>query len=219
MSIDEKNMKAFIILLSVFIGSITIASVLTSKIVNVFGFFVPAGILAYSVTFVCTDVISEIWGKERAKNVVIGGFVALVTVFIVVQIALVWPKAPFWQGEDAFHSILGSTSRVIIASFIAYFISQYHDVWAFHVLKKMTGNKHLWLRNNASTAVSQLIDSSIFITIAFYGVMPIIPLIFGQWIVKVVIALLDTPIVYGVVWLIERDRSAGTIQPVANKAS
>lgn len=219
MSIDEKNMKSFIILLSVFIGSITIASVLTSKIVNVFGFFVPAGILAYSVTFVCTDVISEIWGKERAKNVVIGGFVALVTVFIVVQIALVWPKAPFWQGEDAFHSILGSTSRVIIASFIAYFISQYHDVWAFHVLKKMTGNKHLWLRNNASTAVSQLIDSSIFITIAFYGVMPIIPLIFGQWIVKVVIALLDTPIVYGVVWLIERDRSAGTIQPVANKAS
>ncbi len=121
---NEKDSKAFIVILSVFIGSIIIASVLASKIVNVFGFYVPAGILAYSITFVCTDVISEIWGKERAKNVVMGGFVALFSVFIVVQIALLWPKAPFWQGDQAFQSILGSTSRVIIASFIAYFVSQ-----------------------------------------------------------------------------------------------
>jgi len=197
--------KSFIILLSIFVGSITIASVLANKIINVFGLFVPAGILAYSITFICTDAISEIWGKERARYTVLGGFIALVSVLILVQLALVWPKAPFWENEPAFQSILGSTSRIIVASFTAYLVSQFHDVWAFHFWKKVTGERHLWLRNNLSTATSQFIDSFLFITIAFYGVMPISPLIIGQWVIKIAIAILDTPIIYLVVWLI-RDK-------------
>jgi hypothetical protein len=207
------NEKAFIILLSLFVGSLTIASVLASKIINVFGFFVPAGILAYSITFICTDVISEIWGKERANAAVWGGFMALIAVLIMVRIGLVWPRAPFWNQEEAFQSILGSTSRIILASFIAYLVSQFHDVWAFHFWKKLTGGSYLWLRNNLSTAVSQFIDSSLFITIAFYGVMPIWPLIFGQWVIKFAIAILDTPVVYLMVWLLKRQE--GTAQDAA----
>lgn len=194
--------KSFIILISIFVGSITIASVLATKIITVFGFFVPAGVLAYSLTFICTDVISEIWGKKRANQTVLGGFIALLFVLILVRISIVWPKAPFWNQEAAFSVILGSTSRIIIASFIAYLVSQFHDVWAFHFLKKITKNRHLWLRNNLSTAVSQFIDSFLFITIAFYGVMPIWPLIFGQWVIKFAIALLDTPVIYFVIWYI-----------------
>lgn len=201
---DSRKDLAFVILLSVFVGSITIASVLANKIINVFGFFVPAGILAYSVTFICTDVISEVWGKERAKQTILGGFIALLTTLIVVQIALAWPRAPFWDGDEAFKTILGSTSRIIVASFIAYLISQFHDVWAFHFWKKVTNGNHLWLRNNLSTFFSQFLDSFVFITIAFLGVMPIWPLILGQWVIKLIIAALDTPIVYGVVWLINR---------------
>jgi hypothetical protein len=200
---SNREDRSFIILLSIFVGSITIASVLANKIINVFGMFVPAGILAYSITFICTDVISEVWGKERARYTVIGGFIALISVLILVQIALVWPNAPFWKNEAAFQTILGSTSRIIIASFIAYLVSQFHDVWAFHFWKKVTKERHLWLRNNLSTAVSQFIDSFLFIAIAFYGVMPIWPLIIGQWIIKIGIAILDTPIIYLVVWLIK----------------
>ncbi|BBO91359.1 queuosine precursor transporter [Desulfosarcina ovata] len=196
--------RPFIILLSIFIGSITIASVLANKIITVAGLYVPAGVLAYSVTFICTDVISEIWGRERANDVVFGGFMALVGVLILVQLSLAWPKAPFWDNAGAFNSVLGSTSRIIVASFIAYLVSQYHDVWAFHFWKKKTDNRHLWLRNNLSTAVSQFLDSFIFITIAFYGVMPIGSLIVGQWIVKMAIAVLDTPVVYFIVYLIRR---------------
>ena len=196
--------RAFIILLSIFIGSITIASVLASKIIDVFGLFMPAGVLAYSITFICTDVISEIWGKKRANATVLGGFIALLCVLLLVQLSLVWPKAPFWTNEAAFNSILGSTSRIIVASFIAYLISQFHDVWAFHFWKKVTKERHLWLRNNLSTAVSQFFDTFIFITIAFYGVMPIGSLIFGQWIVKMTIALLDTPVIYLVVHQVRR---------------
>jgi uncharacterized integral membrane protein (TIGR00697 family) len=196
--------KSFIVLLSIFVGSITIASVLANKIINVFGLFVPAGVLAYSMTFLMTDAISEIWGKETAKRTVFGGFIGLVAVLLLIQISLVWPKAPFWKQEQAYQTIMGSTSRIIIASFIAYLISQFHDVWAFHFWQKITGGRHLWLRNNLSTAVSQFIDSSLFITVAFYGVMPVWPLIWSQWLVKLAIAFLDTPIIYGMVWLLRK---------------
>ena len=203
--------KALIIIISIFVGSITIASVLATKIIAVFGLFVPAGVLAYSITFICTDVICEVWGKKRANQTVLGGFIALLFVLILVRIGLVWPKAPFWNQESAFETVLGSTSRIIIASFIAYLVSQFHDVWAFHFWKKVTKDKHLWLRNNFSTAVSQFIDSFLFITIAFFGLMPIWPLILGQWIVKLAIALLDTPVVYFAVWFI-RDRVGITVE-------
>jgi uncharacterized integral membrane protein (TIGR00697 family) len=199
--------KAFIIIVSIFIGSITIASVLASKIITIFGLFVPAGVLAYAVTFVCTDTISEVWGKKRANEVVFGGFVALLVVLAFIRLSLVWPAAPFWKSDAAFGSILGSTSRIIIASFIAYLISQYHDIWAFHFLGRITHQKHLWLRNNLSTMISQLLDSVFFIGIAFYGSMPIGPLIFGQWVVKMAIAMLDTPIVYLVVWHLKGQNS------------
>ena len=94
------NDRFFIILISIFVGSITIASVLATKIINVFGLFVPAGVLAYSLTFICTDVISEIWGKNRANQTVLGGFIALLFVLILVRMSLIWPKAPFWNQEQ-----------------------------------------------------------------------------------------------------------------------
>ncbi|PIZ54623.1 transporter, partial [Candidatus Uhrbacteria bacterium CG_4_10_14_0_2_um_filter_41_7] len=94
--------------------------------------------------------------------------------------------------------------RITVASFIAYLISQHHDVWAFHFWKKKTNGKHLWLRNNASTVVSQLIDTVVFTFIAFYGVLPIVPLILGTWVVKILIALIDTPFIYGAVWIMDK---------------
>lgn len=202
------NDTAFIILVCIFAGSITIASVIATKIITVFGLFVPAGVLAYSVTFICTDAISEIWGKERAKKTILGGFAALVTALILVQLSLAWPGAPFWDGESGYNAVLDSTSRIIIASFVAYLVGQFHDVWAFHFWKRVTHERHLWLRNTLSTGVSQFLDTLLFITIAFYGVMPIWPLIIGQYTVKLAIALLDTPVIYLIVWLINRNDRA-----------
>lgn len=196
--------RAFLVLAGIFIGSLVIASVLASKIITVFGLVVPAGVLAYCLTFVATDVIGELWGERHASMVVGSGFVALLVALVLVRLALLWPAAPFWPHDPAFHTILASTSRIIIASFTAYLLSQYHDVWAFHLLKRLTGGRHLWLRNNVSTAASQGIDSVVFITIAFYGVMPVGPLILGQWVIKLGIALLDTPAIYLTVWLLRR---------------
>jgi uncharacterized integral membrane protein (TIGR00697 family) len=146
-----------------------------------------------------------------------GGFVALLVVCLLVQISLVWPRAPFWEHDQAYQTILGSTPRIIVASFAAYLLSQFHDVWAFHFWKSKTGAQHLWLRNNLSTVASQFIDSIVFIAIAFYGVLPIGPLIMGQWIIKLSISLLDTPVVYTIVWMLRRGPSEaplGTARPV-----
>jgi uncharacterized integral membrane protein (TIGR00697 family) len=188
--------RVFMILASLFVASLTIAAVLASKVVMFAGVVFPAGIIAYSVTFLMSDTISEIWGRKAANTVVISGFISLVVVFVLIRVSIVMPAAPFWQMQDAFSGLLGSSSRIIIASLTAYLISQYHDVWLYHLLKNKTSGRFLWLRNNASTAVSQLMDSVIFIVIAFYGVMPIVPLILGQWLIKLVIAALDTPFVY-----------------------
>ncbi len=196
--------KSFILLVGIFISGLTIASVLASKIISVFGLFVPAGVLAYSITFIATDVISEIWGKEKANWVVLVGFFALLVVLLLINIAIIFPSAPFWKNERAFNTILHGTSRIIIASFTAYLISQFHDVWAFHFWKNITRGRHLWLRNNLSTMVSQFLDTVVFITIAFYGIQPVGELIFGQYIVKLGIALLDTPFIYLAVYSIRK---------------
>ncbi|MCP4149829.1 MAG: queuosine precursor transporter [bacterium] len=192
------NQNALNILTSLFVGSLVIASVLASKLITVFGLFVPAGVLAYSVTFACTDIVSETYGKEAANRMVFGGFIALLVVLGLVQLGLIWPPAPFWKHGEAFKTILGGTSRIIIGSVVAYVVSQYHDVWMFHLLRKKTNGKHLWLRNNASTIVSQFIDSVIFVTIAFYGVHEIWHIVWGQWVIKILIGIIDTPVVYGV---------------------
>ena len=208
MTRNEAPARAFVLLSGLFTGSLVISAVLAAKIVTVFGITVSAGVLGYCVTFVCTDVISEVWGRERAREVVLSGFVTLLVCLALIQVALWWPSAPFWQGQEAFQEVLGMTPRIILGSIIAYLIGQYHDVWAFHFYKRLTRGRHLWLRNNLSTVTSQFLDSCIFISIAFAGKMPLLPLILGQWAVKVGIAGLDTVVVYALVAWIERKRAA-----------
>jgi uncharacterized integral membrane protein (TIGR00697 family) len=195
-SSDLQRAESYLALLAcVYSGSLVLAAVMASKIITVGPLVVPAGVLAYCFTFLITDVVSEIWGK---------GFITLVLVFVLTGLSILWPPAPFWPHQQAYATILGSSARIMIASLVAYLFSQYHDVWAFHFWRRVTSARFLWLRNNASTVVSQLLDSVVFITIAFYGSMPLMPLILGQWVVKVGIAVLDTPLVYLLVYLLRR---------------
>ncbi|SMF14280.1 queuosine precursor transporter [Desulfovibrio gilichinskyi] len=196
--------KAFTLLTCLFISSLVIAAVVSTKIINIFGFYAPAGVLAYSLTFIASDIISEIWGKERANEVIQCGFIALLAAIFLSWTALHWTPAPFWNGQEGFASVLSNTPRIVLASLIAYTVSQTHDVWLFHLIRKRTEGKHLWLRNNLSTITSQLIDSTIFVSVAFYGILPVTDIILGQWLAKTVIALLDTPIVYLGVSIINR---------------
>ena len=193
----------FWIILAVFMAVAVIINTIASKIVTIYGLTFSMSAFAYAVTFPCTDVISEIWGKSRARFVVWLGFVGNLLMVSFLWLALVMPCAEFWvEKQSAFEITLGLVPRIVLGSMIAYLLSQFHDIWAFHFWRRITANKALWVRNNLSTLSSQLIDSVAFVLIAFYGVIPNEALgatILGQWIVKALIAILDTPIVYGIV--------------------
>ena len=209
-------------IISTVVALVLIANVIAGKIVAVGSFFVPAAVIVYASTFLLTDIISEKWDKQQARKAVWAGFYANIVLVVAVLIAINWTPAPFaLEYSKSFSSVLGLVPRVVLASMIAYLVSQHHDIFAFHWWKKKTGERHLWLRNTASTIVSQAVDTGIFITIAFYGVMDIVPLLIGQYVVKLIIAVIDTPFIYGISWLMDRipANNEGLAHPVTDMSS
>ncbi|MBW2259303.1 MAG: queuosine precursor transporter [Deltaproteobacteria bacterium] len=168
------------VLQSLFVAGLVVSNIIAAKVIVIWKLVLPAAIIVYPFTFLFTDIIGELYGKEEADRTVWYGL------------------APFMgKQQAAYEVLLGPNRRIVLASLLAYVCSQKHDVWAFHFWKRVTNSRHKWLRNNLSTMTSQLIDSVIFIGIAFWGVVPYLgQMILGQYIVKVVIALLDTPLFY-----------------------
>lgn len=206
----RKTEKNLMLVNAIFITSLLVANVVSSKIVSFWGLTVPAAIVAYPLTFLMTDVIGEIWGKEEANKTVKLGFICQMVSLALIGGAILLPVAPFADNQAQFTAILGSSFRVVFASMIGYLVSQSWDVWIFHKVRDAYIKKHgstkggRWIWNNASTMTSQIIDTAIFITIAFIGVVPNIwTMILSQYLVKFVYALLDTPFFY----LLTRKRS------------
>lgn len=184
--------KNLLLLNGIFITSLIVANILSSKIVTFWGLVVPSAIVAYPLTFLMTDVIGEIWGKEQANATVRLGFWCQMVSLVLIGLAILLPVAPFADNQAEFKSIMASSFRVVCASMVAYLCSQSWDVWIFHKIRERDVN-HKWLRNNASTMTSQIIDTAIFITIAFIGKVPNIWVMIGsQYIIKFIYALLDT---------------------------
>ncbi|MFO7862895.1 MAG: queuosine precursor transporter [Salinivirgaceae bacterium] len=183
--------------------SVIIANIQVIQGVELFGFAATLGNIVYASSFLATDILSENYGKKEAGKAVWIGFFSLVSMTMLMNIALLFEPL----GDTFSHSVHDSIStifsfmpRIVIASFLAYLISQKHDVWAYHVLaKKFSGRKNIWIRNNLSTMVSQLIDSVIFTLIAFYGVYEtnvLIEIVITTYLLKWVVAAADTPFVY-----------------------
>jgi len=199
--------------MAVFATLTVIANVTAGKIVSFWGWAAPAAVIIYAATFLLTDIIAEVWGREEATRAVWLGFYANLILFIYVSIAVRWEAMPF--AEDyarMFGEVLGPVPRIVMASMIAYLVSQHHDVFAFHLWKRRTGGRFLWLRNNASTLVSQAIDTGLFITIAFWGKFSgaeLLSLLTGQYLAKVTIALLDTPFCYLFAFLARSSAAGG----------
>jgi len=196
------------ILLALFVSSLIAANLLGTKITLILGISVSVGIFAYPLSFLITDIVTEVMGEERAKRFILAGFMSLILVIILTLISVKMPPASRYDYNQEYIKIFGPSLRIIIASMLAFALSQLHDVWAFHFWKQKTRNKFLWLRNNLSTIASQFIDTTLFMFVAFYAVTPkftvgfIFSLIIPYWLFKITFALLDTPLVYlGVKWL------------------
>jgi len=196
------------ILLALFVASLIGANLLGTKITTLLGVSVSVGIFAYPISFLITDIVAEVFGKTKAKKFVLAGFISLILIIILTYISVKLPAAERYSYNNEYSIIFGASIRMIIASMVAFLLAQLHDVWIFHKLKEKTKGKFLWLRNNISTIISQFIDTTIFMFIAFYAVTPkfdvafIFTLIIPYWLFKIAFAILDTPLVYaGIKWL------------------
>lgn len=195
-----------VVLATLFTTCLLVANILAVKLISIGGWIVPAGVIAYPLTFLFTDVITELYGRRTASKVVWVGFGANLLMVILIFSGKLLPSAPFWEGQPAYESILGMVPRIVLASMVAYLISQHHDVFAFHFWRKKTKSRFLWLRNNASTMVSQALDTGIFITIAFWGTVStgiLTNMLLTQYLIKLGIAALDTPFCYLLVGLLK----------------
>jgi len=196
-----KSQNKLLFLTGLFVICLGAANILSAaKLISIFGFTIDAGIIAYPLTFLFTDTVCEVWGKKAARSVVWVGFFANILLMLLIWIGGILPPSPEWQNQEAFRTILGAVPRIVVASMVAYLISQHHDVFAFDFWRNKTQGRWLWLRNNLSTGVSQAIDTVVFGAIAFYGVVPLNVLVgeimLAQYVIKLIVALLDTPFCY-----------------------
>ena len=184
--------------------SVIVANIQVIQTVELFGLVATLGNIVYASSFLVTDILSENYGKKEAKKAVWIGFFSLIAMTFLMNLALAF--TPFAGDEfaatahSATSTIFSLMPRIAIASLAAYFLSQRHDVWAFHFWKRrFSKDSQLWLRNNLSTMVSQLIDSVVFVLIAFWGVFEtsvLLEIFITTYLLKFVVAAADTPFVY-----------------------
>ncbi|GAB6090874.1 queuosine precursor transporter [Spirochaeta dissipatitropha] len=180
--------------------AVILANIQVIKAVDLFGVSATLGNILYGTTFLVTDILSENHGKKSARLAVYIGFIALIATTLIMNLALAFVPGAEDFSQSSLETIFSFLPRIVLASLVAYTLSQLHDVWAFHLWrKKYPSRKALWFRNLASTSVSQLIDSIIFTFIAFYGVFSsgvFIEILITTYVLKLLVALVDTPMVY-----------------------
>ncbi len=221
--------RLYLILASIFISSLVSCNLIFQKFFSVdiwipfigsYTFEQSVGLLAYPVTFLVTDIISEVYGRNKANQVVTSGLFASVFMLILVGLSDSIQSAQFGTGnifafnpsteqkENIFHIVFGLSGAAVFASMIAYLFAQFVDVRLFHFWKNLTRGKHLWFRNNASTILSQCIDTFlVLVLLCYFNVIPWLK--FGEYFIngflfKIFFAAFDTPIVYLIIYFIRR---------------
>lgn len=194
----QKTTFNLILLNSIFMIGLVMSNLFGGKIITVLGFTVAGAIITYPLTFLSTDIIGEIWGKQEANDCVKIGIIVQLIFLALGYLSLAIPPQEASEAlQQSLTVVLNQGLRMTLASLGAFSVSQFLDVFLFHKLKEHCNGKKKWLRNNLSTMTSQLVDTLIFITIAFYGVVEDLPaMVLGQYVIKLLLALGDTPFFY-----------------------
>ncbi len=200
----EKSKKIYLYLAATFIAALVVCNLIANKFITIdLGFktfIISAGVLPYPITFLITDILSEIYGKKKTARIVWAGFGASLFVLGVLLLAQQFTAiAGSPVDDETFNKVFGNSWRVIFASMTAYLCAQLIDVRIYHFWKEKTAGKHLWLRNNFSTVFSQLVDTTLVVCVLFLGVRShseIIQFILDGWLFKILCAFIDTPILY-----------------------
>ena len=195
-------------LFALFVASMVMVNTLGTKITTILGVRVSVGIFFVPVLFLITDIVGEVYGRKEASSFVTMATLMLVLLFVMINICITVKPNDSWDMQDQYALVFGSSLRMTFASLVSFVVAQQLDVFMFSFWGKVTKGKHLWIRNNMSTIVSQFLDTTIFEFIAFWHLTPkfttsyVFSLILPYWLFKVVFALLDTPFCYmGEWWL------------------
>jgi queuosine precursor transporter len=183
------------LIIGIYIACELIANVTASKPVTFVGLVAPGGVFIYAITFTLVDLINERLGKRGARQVVYTAVAANLLLAVYSTLIVVLPSPAFFTQTEAFRTVLGSTPRIVAASLIAYLVSSLIDVEVFDMWKKRYAH-YKWARVLVSNGVSTAIDSAVFVVIAFAGVLPVIPLIAGQYAIKMAVTVISIPLIY-----------------------
>lgn len=216
MTENNKNLafSIYLILAAIFIASLVVSNLIFQKFFTFnflgwYNFEISVGILPYPVTFLVTDLISEIYGKKRANQVVTAGIFASAFSLVIIIVSDAAP-ATSWSpiNNEMFHKVFGLSALAVFASAVAYLVAQFVDIRIYHFWKKKTKGKHLWLRNNFSTISSQFLDTfSVLFLLCTFGIIEwdlFTKLLLSGFLFKLLVALSDTPLLYFFVYLFRK---------------
>jgi uncharacterized integral membrane protein (TIGR00697 family) len=205
--------QIYFILGGMFIASLVVSNLIFQKFFywdffGLYTFQISVGILPYPITFLVTDIISEIYGAKKANQVVTAGIFASLFSLLIIFVANAVPATSTSPiTNEVFTSVFGKSALAVVASMIAYLAAQYIDIYIFHFWKRLTKGKMLWVRNNFSTITSQFVDTlSVLLLLCSFEILPwdiFTQLLISGFLFKLLIALLDTPLLYAAVWFFQ----------------
>ncbi|MBN1847984.1 MAG: queuosine precursor transporter [Deltaproteobacteria bacterium] len=210
---ERKYSYWFVIVVTVFATCLITANITAVKLIDLFGFILPAAVLIFPISYIAGDVLTEVYGYRQARKVIWLGFLCNFITVLAIWVGQILPAASFWDGQAAYARILGYTPRLLISSFLAYLVGEFANSFVLAKLKISTKGRFLWLRTIGSTLVGQGLDSMIFITLAFVGTIPLTGLmaaIVTQWLVKSIYEAAATPLTYVVVNFLKRKEDVDT---------
>ncbi|HRX71868.1 MAG: queuosine precursor transporter [Gammaproteobacteria bacterium] len=198
---------AFVMVVTGFVTSLLVANIIAVKLIEIGSWIMPAGVIIFPVSYILSDVLTEVYGYHRARQVIWLGFVCNLLAVLAIAVAQFLPHPRFWDGQTAFERILGYAPRLLLASFLAYLVGEFVNAYVLARMKILTQGRWLWTRTIGSTLVGQLLDSGVFITVAFAGVLPqdaLFTAIGVQWLIKCAYEAAATPLTYWVVGVLKR---------------
>jgi len=184
-----------IILVSLYVSCEIIANVTAGRPVQLGIVVVPSAVFIYTLTFTLVDLIHEVYGRHGSRMVVYGAFMANLLLAAYSYLVIHLPSPGFFAESRAYETVLGSTPRIVFASLAAYVVSSLVDVEVYHLWRSRV-HRWKWSGVLVSNAVSTCVDSILFISLAFYGTLPVLPLIKGQYLIKMAITAASLPLIY-----------------------
>jgi len=192
----------FIVVVGIFISCLIVANIIAVKLVNIFGFTMPAGVIVFPISYIFGDILTEVYGYRQARRVIWLGFFCNLLVVTTIYIAQILPGASFWDAQAAYERILGFAPRLLLASFAAYLAGSFANSIVLARMKVITKGRWLWTRTIGSTLIGEGLDSLVFILIAFVGTVPAASLptiVVTQWLTKTLYEIIATPLTYQIV--------------------